>query len=496
MKVGIIGYTGFVGGYLATRVSGDLYNSSNIHDIIGKHYDIVYCCGLPAAKWIANREPEVDYTNMMNLMDTLSKATIGTFILISTIDVYDKSVPAQDEDGNAYARECSYGRHRRLMELWALDAYKDCYIFRLPALFGIGLKKNVIYDLLTENPYCKFNTEDTYQWYYLDDLYNDILDSIMQNRRIVNLFTEPIPMKTLIQYVFPDFAREDAVESVSAVAYNYVTKYGGYVQDTSYIIKRMQEFVRLWKCLETHRDQLVISNLAWREEDLALAVMRRYKLKNLELAVTKYMDWSNDMRVIKDRFEGYNIYSMQALFFGVTCNLFDNPRVFINHFKRVIDVAVQLGVRVLVFGSPKVRYIPNGYTYQEAEHIFVFVMKTIVQYLPSSITLCLEPNAVQYGCNFMNTVEQVCHVLDLFDIRNIKLNLDTGNAIMSQDAYTFTDIIDRVGHVHISAPFLKDISDVSLAHEFSGYEGKISLEAIDLDIDAFERSIRRALALF
>ena len=61
MATALIGYTGFVGGNLMRQQHFDAwYNSTNIHTIDGKNYSLVVCAGVPAAKWIANREPVQD----------------------------------------------------------------------------------------------------------------------------------------------------------------------------------------------------------------------------------------------------------------------------------------------------------------------------------------------------------------------------------------------------------------------------------------------------
>ncbi len=89
MASALIGYTGFVGSnLLRARSFDDLYNSSNIGNIVGKHYDLLVCAGVPAVKWKANKEPDRDREQIAALIDPLSKVTADRFILISTIDVY------------------------------------------------------------------------------------------------------------------------------------------------------------------------------------------------------------------------------------------------------------------------------------------------------------------------------------------------------------------------------------------------------------------------
>ncbi len=50
--------------------------------------------------------------------------------------------------------------------------------------------------------------------------------------------------------------------------------------------------------------------------------------------------------------------------------------------------------------------------------------KKIVQICEdNNLILCLEPNAKEYGCNFLNTTEDTCEFIEKIDSKNIKLNL-------------------------------------------------------------------------
>ena len=94
----LIGYTGFVGGNLASQRNYDvLINSKNFHSMEGKTYDYVVCAGVPAVKWKANKEPEADLAHINELVDVLKTVKAKRFTLISTIDVYSVNKDV-DED--------------------------------------------------------------------------------------------------------------------------------------------------------------------------------------------------------------------------------------------------------------------------------------------------------------------------------------------------------------------------------------------------------------
>lgn len=86
------------------------------------------------------------------LLNHLQKVKARKFILISTIDVYDKPVDVDENTIINVQGLQPYGLHRYYVENWVKSNFDDYLILRLPALFGKGLKKNFIFDLLTINP--------------------------------------------------------------------------------------------------------------------------------------------------------------------------------------------------------------------------------------------------------------------------------------------------------------------------------------------------------
>jgi len=149
----LIGHTGFVGSNLMRQTQfGACFNSSNIAHIAGNEFDLVVCAGVNAAMWKANAAPEEDWRSIERLLDPLCKARIARLVLISTIAVFDDSAAGYDENTAAYEWNLAYGRHRRRLETALADRFEGLCILRLPALFGPGLKKNFIYDLLNPIP--------------------------------------------------------------------------------------------------------------------------------------------------------------------------------------------------------------------------------------------------------------------------------------------------------------------------------------------------------
>lgn len=158
----LVGHTGFVGTNLKAATSFDaLYSSRTIEDIRGRSFDLLVCAAAPATMWAANRDPEGDLANLRGLIDHLASARIGRLVLVSTIAVLADAAGGLDETTDAFETRTAYGRNRRLLEVELTARFPKVHVLRLPALYGIGLKKNFIFDLL--NPVPSFLKPDVFQ---------------------------------------------------------------------------------------------------------------------------------------------------------------------------------------------------------------------------------------------------------------------------------------------------------------------------------------------
>lgn len=149
----LIGATGFVGGNLQQQHAfGALFGSRNVAEIHGHAFDTVVCAAAPAVMWLANKEPEKDAANLRSLIGHLEKVRADRFVLISTIAVLDDPASGYDEGTAQYEHAKAYGRNRRMLEEACAEIFPQCSILRLPALYGEGLKKNFLFDVLNPAP--------------------------------------------------------------------------------------------------------------------------------------------------------------------------------------------------------------------------------------------------------------------------------------------------------------------------------------------------------
>jgi nucleoside-diphosphate-sugar epimerase len=193
MRLALIGYTGFVGSTLdASLGPACRYRSSNIEEIRGESFDHVICAGVQAMKWWANLHPAEDLAGIDKLLDALSEVEAERFTLISSIDVYP--VPRGVDETSPISKEGhhSYGLNRLHVEEQVLKTFPDVAVLRLPGLFGPGLKKNVIYDMIHDNGLEKIHPDGVFQYYDTRRLAGDIEQAWESGIRLLNVSSEPI----------------------------------------------------------------------------------------------------------------------------------------------------------------------------------------------------------------------------------------------------------------------------------------------------------------
>ncbi|MDB4913862.1 MAG: pyridine nucleotide transhydrogenase [Gemmatimonadetes bacterium] len=202
MNDALIGHTGFVGGTLLRARSFDAcFRSTNIDAIRGRTFDTIYCCGAPAEKWRANRNPEEDRLRLATLTDALREARSTRFVLISTIDVYPcVNGPDERTPIDAEASE-PYGLHRYALEQFC-RAHFATTIVRLPGLYGYGLKKNAVFDLLNDRPLDGVPGNARFQFYDVARLHTDVEHILASGFDVVNITPEPVSMSDVAEQVF------------------------------------------------------------------------------------------------------------------------------------------------------------------------------------------------------------------------------------------------------------------------------------------------------
>lgn len=234
-----MGASGFVGASLSKIINAKHFTSANISELPGICPETVWVAAPSAVKWKANAEPEADALSVRGLLSNVLAAKPLRIVHFSTIDVYGSSqfLHAPDEDTRPIP-DCPYGANR----LWLEDSWEaDCVqIVRLPGLFGDGLKKNIIFDLVNNRNHGAVSLGSCFQWYDMSDL-ADLLSEINSfGNGTYNVSVEPLETDLLVQSVFPDM--KELCTGTGRAAYDMRSK-NGYRFSKDTVIEQIKRYV-------------------------------------------------------------------------------------------------------------------------------------------------------------------------------------------------------------------------------------------------------------
>lgn len=306
MTNALVGYTGFVGSNICFNHKFDfLYNTKNIDKAFGTKPDILYYAGIRAEKYLANSDPEKDFKNICEARSIINKINPKKLVLISTVDVYPVPINVNEDTVINNSLNDAYGLNRYKLESMIRSDYPDALIVRLPALFGINIKKNFIYDCLNPIPKllkesklqmlisireeianyyqkaeydfyrlkelnddekkkiislfkdCYFDaryftdSRNTYQYYPLHRLYNDIQIALKYKLNLLNINSEPVSISRLYFGIYNEEFKNEFLDK--PVSYDYRTKYaslfggeGEYMIKADEVIKEIKEFIDIY----------------------------------------------------------------------------------------------------------------------------------------------------------------------------------------------------------------------------------------------------------
>lgn len=300
MKTALVGYTGFVGSNLDSNHNFDgRFNSKNIQEAYGSRPDLLVYTAVPAAMFIANANPEEDFNTIKCAIENLKKIDAKRVVLISTVAVYDRTDGVDETHIINEEKIPPYGKNRLFLEKWVLDNCEKSLVVRLPAIYGLNLKKNFIYDFINIIPkmlnkskfeelssvnaivkqnyelysdgfyHCihddskevyeffknnSFNatlftdSRSIYQFYHLERLWNDINIALKNDVRLLNITTEPVSVSEVYSVLCGHSFKNELnkipfnydVRSVYAGLYN---GNNGYIVDKKTVLYDLKQYV-------------------------------------------------------------------------------------------------------------------------------------------------------------------------------------------------------------------------------------------------------------
>jgi sugar phosphate isomerase/epimerase len=268
---------------------------------------------------------------------------------------------------------------------------------------------------------------------------------------------------------------------------------------------------------------LAVSCLAWQPAQLAeaLEILKRHGVWALE--ATPGVFGGNltlmNAELLRNRYEdilaaGLRIWSMQAILYGSAGvpALFSGGAAGRNDLFRALSSVIRqasvLGIKRLVFGSPKQR-AKGALSFTEAYALAAAFFRQVGDAAAEhGCAVCLEPNAREYGSDWLETHEEAAELVALTNHPAILLQADVGALEMTgEDPAVLSGLVPLIGHAHLSRAALKPLGEqppvspwramaqAALEALFrGGYAGCVSLEMLGTD-DAAGNMRRLDLAL-
>lgn len=262
--------------------------------------------------------------------------------------------------------------------------------------------------------------------------------------------------------------------------------------------------------------QLSVSNLAWEPQDNeAIAqLLRAHGIHLIDLAPGKFLKGAalTDHEVIaRERTwwqeRGFSFAGMQSLLFGTSgLNVFGSPEVqvrLLQHLEQVCILAAELELKPLVFGSPKNRDCSSLSDSAAQDMALEFFTRLGAIAQKHGVIICLEPNAPQYGTNFLVTTEEAATFIQELNHPSIKLQIDTGTIWANHEApEQLTSVLNWAGHVHFSEPSLKPLGTqltpadyATVAKQLNSWHHPITIEMLTSSRESAPQEISAALDL-
>lgn len=228
--------------------------------------------------------------------------------------------------------------------------------------------------------------------------------------------------------------------------------------------------------------KLAVSSIAWStdEEPKVVSLMNSARVKTVELAPTKI--WAHPTKVsARDVAEvtrwwserGISIYAFQSMLFSrPDLKLFESEALraeCLQYLKEFITLAGRMGVKRMVFGSPKNRQ-RGEMSYDQAFALAIPFFKELAEVAyANKVVFCIEPNAPLYGCDFVTTASEGADLVRAVDHPGFGLHLDTACMMLAgDDPYeSIHDSAEYLRHFHVSAPMLGQVDaseEMATAH--------------------------------
>jgi nucleoside-diphosphate-sugar epimerase len=194
----IIGGRGYVGSgfarYCRNRgLPHQVITRENYDEFAGTSCDVLVNANGNSRKYLADRDPVAEFDqSVRSVAVSLAAFAARSYVLISTGDVYDDTsspVTTGEDRELDLDRMSRYGLHKSLAERLVMGAHKDWLVVRAGGFVGPGIKKNAVFDILT-NAKIWLSPDSELQFIHTDhaaEIVMGIVEKRGAGRQVVNL---------------------------------------------------------------------------------------------------------------------------------------------------------------------------------------------------------------------------------------------------------------------------------------------------------------------
>ena len=262
--------------------------------------------------------------------------------------------------------------------------------------------------------------------------------------------------------------------------------------------------------------KLAVSNIAWtNEEEPAVAqLLKDMGVKYIEIAPTK--KWKEPTRASNKQVSEYlafwesfgiRVVAFQSMLFSrPDLKIFEsktNRDETLQYLDDFISLASKMGVENMVFGSPKNRQrgsLANDAAFDIAKDFFTTLGAKAFK---EKVQFCIEPNAPQYGCDFITNAKEGIEIVAKVNSPGFGLHLGIACMTLAKDniSQSIKDAAGPLKHFHISSPMLGAVgSFTDVQHESAAaalrsinYDGYVSIEMRPGDLGSNLERVRIAV---
>lgn len=163
-----------------------------------------------------------------------------------------------------------------------------------------------------------------------------------------------------------------------------------------------------------------------------------------------------------------------------------------DYLTKALGRAAELGVKVIVFGSPMSKNIPEGFPRDKAWSQLVALLRLVDPLAKEKgLTIAIEP-ICKGESNFINTAAEGLKLARDADRDNIRLLIDYYHlSLENENPEIILEATPYLKHIHFADPegraYPREVKDEYVTFinllKHTGYEGRISIEALSKNFD-------------